>query len=208
MLDPIRAAIVLHALTRKNTTKDLLAPRLTVINNRQGYFLNSEDISYIRNFTSEDGNIVPEISRVSQGELLVVRPTVSSDRKYITLDLSPQVTRVLDLTQRSLILPADRGGNGNNGGVVETVSVFIELPDVEVWQLQTRIQVPDGGVVFVGGRMGNFERENTRSVPVISKIPFLGRLFRADGRYVELENLIISVRAKILVFEELESKLH
>ena len=208
VLDPIRAAIVLHALTRKNTTKDLLAPRLTVINNRQGYFLNSEDISYIRNFTSEDGNIVPEISRVSQGELLVVRPTVSSDRKYITLDLSPQVTRVLDLTQRSLILPADRGGNGNNGGVVETVSVFIELPDVEVWQLQTRIQVPDGGVVFVGGRMGNFERENTRSVPVISKIPFLGRLFRADGRYVELENLIISVRAKILVFEELESKLH
>ena len=212
VLDPIRASLVLHALSRKQTTKNLIAPRLTVINNRQGYFLNSAETSYVRNVSSEDGNIVPEIDRVSNGELLVVRPTVSSDRKYITLDLSPQVTRLLNLELRNLDIPVRRDGGGGGGGgatsTTEIVSVTIELPNVEVWQLQTRIQVPDGGVVFVGGRMGNIERKTTRAVPLISSIPLLGRLFRSDGDFVELENLIISVRAKILVFDELESKLH
>ena len=210
VLDPIRASIVLHALSRKQTTKNLIAPRLTVINNRQGYFMNSAETTYVRSFSSQEGNIVPEVSRVSNGELLVVRPTVSSDRKYITLDLSPQVTRLLNLEARSLNVPVRRGGGdgNNNSSTQEIVSVTIDLPNLEVWQLQTRIQVPDGGVVFVGGRMGNIERKTTRAVPLISSIPLLGRLFRSDGDFVELENLIISVRAKILVFDELESKLH
>jgi type II secretory pathway component GspD/PulD (secretin) len=211
VLDPIRANLVMHALERKSSTKNLVAPRLTVINNRQGYFINTRDTSYVRNFTSEEGNIVPEVDRVSNGELLVVRPTVSSDKKYVTLDLSPQVTRLLGLEPRNLTLPVRRNGNGNNSSgstPTEIVNVTVELPNLEVWQIQTRVQVPDGGVVFVGGRMGNTERKTTRAVPLLSTVPFVGRLFRSDGDYNELENLIISVRAKILVFDELESKLH
>jgi Flp pilus assembly secretin CpaC len=210
VLDPLRASIVLHALARKQTTKSLLAPRLTVINNQQGYFISSVEEGYVRTYTSEDGNIIPQPERVSSGQLLVVRPTVSSDRKYITLDLSPQITRVLALEQRPMTVPVRRRtGNGNNGSsVLELVSVTIELPSVEVWQLQTRVQVPDGGIVFVGGRMGNTARKSTRAVPLISKIPLIGRLFRSDGDYASLDNLIISVQAKILVFDELESKLH
>jgi general secretion pathway protein D len=210
VLDPIRASIVLHALSRKRTTKDLIAPRLTVINNSQGYFLNTEEISYVDNFTSDQGNVVPEIERVSSGELLVVRPTVSSDRKYITLDLSPQVTRLVGLEEKNLQLPVrrDNGGGGGSSSTSEIVDVTIELPEVELWQLQTRVQVPDGGVVLVGGRMGNNERKSTRAVPILSKVPVLGRLFRSDGESVELENLVISVRAKILIFDELEGKLN
>ena len=106
-----------------------------------------------------------------------------------------------------LTLGAQTGGGGANA-TSSIVNVTIELPRVQVWQVQTRIQVPDGGVVFVGGRMGNLERKVTRGVPVLSKIPLVGRLFRSDGEYVQLENLIISVRAKILVFDELENQLN
>jgi len=212
ILDPIRANIVMHALARKRDVKSLLAPRLTVINNRQGYFLNSIDETYVRNWEPDGGNYVPEVARVSSGELLVVRPTVSSDRRYISLDLSPQITRKLRFENRNLAVPILRNlGQIDSNTVLVTPEVLeltIELPVVEVWQLQTRVQVPDGGVVFVGGRMGNTERKSSRAVPMISKIPFVGRMFRSDGDHVELENLIISVRAKILIFEELESKLY
>ena len=210
VLDPLRASIVLHALSRKQSAKSLLAPRLTVINNQQGYFVSSVEESYVRNYTSTNGSIIPTPDRVSSGQLLLVRPTVSSDRKYITLDLSPQITRVLALEKRPLAVPVrqNNGNNNNTNTQNEIVTLTIELPSVEVWQIQTRVQVPDGGIVFVGGRMGNIEKKTTRGVPLISKIPLLGRLFRSDGEFSELNNLIISVQAKIMVFDELESKLH
>lgn len=211
VLDPIRANLVMHALSRKRNIKSLLAPRLTVINNRQGYFINSTDETYVRNWEPDGGNYVPEVARVSSGELLVVRPTVSSDRRYISLDLSPQITRRLRFENRALQVPVVRATTnefGVTGLGLEQLDLTIELPVVEVWQIQTRVQVPDGGVVFVGGRMGNAERRSSRAVPVLSRIPFMGRMFRSDGDHVELENLIISVRAKILIFDELESKLY
>jgi len=210
VLDPIRAGLALHALDRKEKQKDLLRPRLTVLNNKQGYILNSREQSYIREYESEEGYVTPQIDKVSSGELLVVRPTVSSDRRYITLELSPQVTRVIDLEPRLISLPVRQPNNNGGGGVTNStiVAVTIELPKLQVWQVQTRIQVPDGGVVFVGGRMGNTERKVSRGVPILSKIPLIGRLFRSDGEYVQLDNLIISVRAKILVFDELENQLN
>ncbi len=211
VLDPIRAGLAMHALDRKQTQKDLLRPRLTVLNNKQGYILNSEDTTYIREYESEQGYVTPEVAQVSSGELLVVRPTVSSDRRYINLELSPQITRLVELETRQVSLPLDSRNGGQNGGQnggSRIVDVTIELPRLQVWQVQTRIQVPDGGVVFVGGRMGNVERKISRGVPVLSKIPLIGRLFRSDGEYVQLANLIISVRAEVLVFDELENQLN
>jgi general secretion pathway protein D len=211
VLDPIRAGIALHALDRKQKQKDLLRPRLTVLNNKQGYILNSVETSYVREYESEEGYVTPEVSKVSSGELLVVRPTVSSDRRYITLELSPQITRLIEFEERLLDLPVrqnNNGGGGNGAQQTNIVQVTVELPRLLVWQVQTRIQVPDGGVVFVGGRMGNIERKVSRGVPILSKVPLLGRLFRSDGEYVQLDNLIISVRAKILVFDELENQLN
>ncbi|MBF0243975.1 MAG: hypothetical protein HQL31_01715 [Planctomycetes bacterium] len=208
VLDPIRAGLALHALSEKKTAKSLLAPRLTVLNNKQGYLVRSQDTSFIQSYSNNNGDLLPSIRRVSAGELLVVRPIVSSDKKYITMDLSPQVTRLLAIDSQLVTFPVGTGGaNGGANATATTVDATIELPVIQVWQLQTRVQVPDGGVVFVGGRMGNRETITNRGTPILSKIPVIGRLFRADAEGSELDNLIISVRARILLFEELESKL-
>ncbi|MBF0198738.1 MAG: hypothetical protein HQL32_13560 [Planctomycetes bacterium] len=212
VLNPIRAGLVFHALARKRNIKDLLAPRLSVINNRQAYVIKSTDTSFIKNFRSRNGRLTPVIARASSGELLVVRPTISSDRKYVTMDLSPQITRLIEFELMDLTIPVrNRSGGGrnnnNSSSSSTTYDVTIELPNVEVWQLQTRVQVPDGGVALVGGRMGSQEKTNSYGVPLLSKVPLVGRLFRSDGEYVQLENVIVSVRAKILIFDEYESQL-
>ena len=105
--------LALHALDSKQTQKDLLRPRLTVLNNKQGYILNAEETSYVREYESEEGYVTPEVAKISSGELLVVRPTVSSDRRYINLELSPQITRLIELESRLVALPINsRGPNG------------------------------------------------------------------------------------------------
>ncbi len=204
VLDPIRASLVLHAVQERIAVKDSLSPRLTVLNNHQGYFIRSQDTSYVRSYVNDNG-LTPIIERISSGELLVVKPTVSSDKKYITMDLSPQITRNVSFQTRTLSIQQAIGDGEQR--VLRVVDADVEMPNIQVWQLQTRIQVPDGGVVFIGGRMGNKETNISRGVPLISKIPGLGRLFRTDADGVEISNLLISVRGKILIFDEYEAKL-
>lgn len=211
VLDPIRASLFFHALSRDESIKTLKAPRLTVMNNRQGTFLQTIEDSYAENFTATNGAVVPQVARASSGTLLVVRPTVSSDRKYITLDLMPRVTSLQSFDKLKLQLPVRQqgggAGNNNNNSQTEIVEVDVELPQIEKWELQTRVKVPDGGVVMIGGKMENHQGQSIRSVPILGKIPLLGRLFRSEGETDQLGNLVVSVRAKILIFSELEREL-
>ena len=208
VLDPIRASLVFHALSRKQSIKDLIAPRLTVLNNKTGFFRRQVNTHYVANISSSNGGSTPQPGVVASGIQLEVRPTVSSDRKYVTLTLTPVVTQLVNLATREIrFLSAQSVSGGGTSSIVVVTTATIEVPEVENWQLQTTAQVPDGGVLFVGGRMGHTENQVNRGVPLLSKIPLLGRLFRTDGEFSRFDNLIISVRAKILIFEELENKL-
>jgi hypothetical protein len=208
VLDPIRASLVFHALSRKQNIKDLIAPRLTVLNNKTGFFRRQVVTTYVASVSSANGGSTPQPGVVNSGIQLEVRPTVSSDRKYVTLTLTPVVTQLINLATREIrFVSGGTNNNNQNTGTQTVTSATIEIPEVENWQLQTTAQVPDGGVLFVGGRMGHTENKVTRGVPLISKIPLLGRLFRTDGEFTRFDNLIISVRAKILIFEEMENKL-
>jgi len=208
VLDPIRASLVFHALSRKQSIKDLIAPRLTVLNNKTGFFRRQVNTHYVANISASNGGSTPQPGIVASGIQLEVRPTVSSDRKYVTLTLTPVVTQLVNLGTREIrFLSAQPVAGDGQTAVIIVTSATIEVPQVENWQLQTTAQVPDGGVLFVGGRMGHTENNVKRGVPLLSKVPILGRLFRTDGEFSRFDNLIISVRAKILIFDELENKL-
>lgn len=210
IMDPIRASLIFHALSRKENVKDLIAPRLTVLNNKTGLFRRQVNTHYVENVTgSGETGMTPQPGIVSSGIQLEVRPTVSSDRKYITLTLTPIVTQLINLRPRNIQLLSVQGGTGtaSTSRSVVVTNATIEAPEIENWQLQTTAQVPDGGVLFVGGRMGHQENKVNRSVPILGKIPVLGRLFRTEGKYERFSNLIISVRAKVLIFEEMENKI-
>ncbi|MGE5609045.1 MAG: hypothetical protein ACM359_07310 [Bacillota bacterium] len=56
----------------------------------------------------------PEIGVVASGPVVVVRPTVSADRKYVTMAMAPQITQVVRIDR----FPVARiEGEGFVGGV-------------------------------------------------------------------------------------------
>ena len=71
---------------------------------------------------------------------IAMRPTVSNDRKYITLQLKPTVAT---LTRPIPPFTTSLGAF--------TTPVTIQTPELRVEQAATTVRVPDGGTLLMGG---------------------------------------------------------
>ena len=68
---------------------------------------------------------------------------------------------------------------------------------VNTRRIETKVQLPNGGGVLLGGlRSEQVERSESR-VPLLSSIPLLGRAFRSDKTRVRGTNLVVLLTASI-----------
>ena len=64
--------------------------------------------------------------------------------------------------------------------------------------------MPDGGTVLLGGTKIH-ENEDLRSgVPILNKIPLISFFFERQGTFVSNRKLLILLKAKIVIPQELE----
>ena len=70
--------------------------------------------------------------------------------------------------------------------------------------VRTTVNVPDGGTLFIGGLSYSFDNLVESGVPVLSKIPLLGKLFSRRGFANEKSNVVILVKPTIIIQEEQE----
>lgn len=185
---------VLAALESTEVINTLTAPRILVYNNQLAFIAVIEQQSYISDFNVADGIFDPTIASFFAGIVLEVRPTISSNRKYITLQLSPTIRDLDDLPPLEVISSANFNLQANTP-VVRTVAV------------QTTVAIPDRGVMVIGGLSKVDKRKETTGIPILSKIPLLGRLFRRDTTTMKRENILILVNAEIILLEEVENNL-
>jgi type II secretory pathway component GspD/PulD (secretin) len=133
----------------------------------------------------------PVIGTVHDGVALDVRPVVDSELKFITMELRPTVmTLLLPIPTFTTTL-----------GVGQPIS--IQLPEVNLQRVRTTVTMPDGGTMMLGG-MRLVERQNIRSgVPVLQDIPGLSFLFSRQGTSLQNRKILILIRARIVIMDEL-----
>jgi|GEM_PF-2161983 len=92
-----------------------LAAALIVAGVAVGWLLPAEQAQAQAPFFSNAGVALynPIISIIPSGTRLVVGPTVSADRKYVTIGMNPQVRQVITITNQPIFL-----GAGPAGGAV------------------------------------------------------------------------------------------
>lgn len=78
-------------------------------------------------------------------------------------------------------------------------------PHLETKELDTRVTVPSGGTLLLGGLTKIQKSEKLEKVPILGDIPFLGRLFRHHSTDSVRENLVILIRPTILDDENPET---
>jgi type II secretory pathway component GspD/PulD (secretin) len=74
----------------------------------------------------------------------------------------------------------------------------LEVPDISTEELTTSVTVQDGSAVVLGGLITEDTGETKDGVPVLSRIPGIGRLFGFDSETKSRSELIIMIRPQII----------
>ncbi len=150
-------------------------------------------------------NYDPVIEVLNYGDLLDVRPVISSDRKYITMEIRPTNVNLAGSFTEYIV-----GQQIIQGGDVTTVvfgAVYpVELPNVEVQTLRSTVMLPDRGSLLIGGFNRSLRERTHSGVPFLSHIPFLGRLFSRNGTYDQSRKTFFLLSATILDLAEHEQQ--
>ncbi|MFW5724431.1 MAG: hypothetical protein ACOCWF_07710 [Halochromatium sp.] len=136
---------------------------------------------------------------LNYGDIIDVRPLVSADRKYVTLEVRPTSVLLKDVF-------VERVTTVRQVNDVVFNSVYpVELPNIEVRSLRTTCMLPDKGSLLLGGYVRGLRQRTHSGIPVLSHIPFLGRLFGKNGIYDENRHLFFLVSVEILDLGEREA---
>ncbi len=195
ILDDIQVRAIINAVQKKATGNILVAPRLTCFDGQRANVTVAEQVSYISDYEVETGGeggvgASPVIERALDGVSLDVRPIVSADRRFITIEVRPTLAR---LRRPFRTVEVSLG---------EDMDAPVDLPEAALKTVQTTVMIPDGGTILMGGLMDRAELEHTISIPFLSKIPILNNLFRRKAKGVERRNLILLMRGKIVSLDE------
>jgi general secretion pathway protein D len=201
-----QAQVLLRAVQKESKGTVLFAPRLTMFNNQRAHIFVGRQTSYVSGWTSSGDVLTPEVSTaIMDGVALDVRPIVSHDRRYITLELRPTLVRpVGDARQFT------RGG-GDDDDDDDDVDLVgqqrMSLPELEVRTIRTVVTVPDGGTVLLSGLMTERQSNQHGGIPFLMNLPVVGRLFSNNRKSTDRRNLLILVTAKLILFSEEEQQL-
>ena len=213
-------SVVLQALERTQKGRVVQQSVVTTLNGVRASVFNGEQEAYISTYTVVNSNLDPTIKILNTGLNLEVRPLVSSDRKYVTLELTPTIanasffTEIIGGQRVTFGNSPERQGNGNNNnrengdGITTLDATYpIELPNVFVRTAGTTVTLPDKGSMLMGGFSRGLDEFSVARVPYLGSIPFLGRLFGKRGRYSDHRQLYLLTSTTILSYDELEAKL-
>ena len=195
-LNDLQLQLILRAVSKSERVELVTSPRITVYNTARGNLSVLNQVAYVQDFNVEiaQGASIadPIVNIVQDGVVLDVRPVVSADRRFITLELRPTIA-TLKRPMREVVTTL---GSQN--------SVTIQLPEVEYQRVRTSIPMPDGGTVLLGG-MKVSDRQDMRSgVPILNKLPIISFLFERKGNYISNRKLLVLLKASIVIPTERE----
>jgi general secretion pathway protein D len=200
-LDDLQVNFLLQATQQTTNSRQLNAPKLTVINGESAAINVLTQKSYVGDYefenvtqSGDNANTTiiadPTIYSITDGVGLNITPTISADRKYVLLNVS---TTLSDSTLNDFPIPDDTGFDRN-----------IQVPTLDSITIYTRVSVPDQGTLLIGGLKINQESEIEKGVPILSKIPYFGRLFKNSNMSKEQYVLLILVKPSIIIRDEAE----
>jgi len=217
-LDDIQVNLLIRATQAQRRSISLTAPRVTFMNGQSAYVAVAKQISFISALepVPDANGFNPTLSVISSGVLLAVRGTITDDRRYVTLSLNPSLSSV---TQPIRTIPQIASVESTATATTTTtttattsgptvISAYIEAPEVDVTQIETTVTVPDKGTLLLGGQRLVGENEVEAGVPILSKIPFINRLFTNRSTIKDERTLLILVKPTILITDEEEEELY
>ena len=210
LLNDLEVGIILRATQAHRDAQTLTAPKVTVLSGEMAsmrvqryrrYPYDIEmDIEEIGQFGDFRYTIDAEEGYVVSGTLLNITPIITPDKRNVLLNIVTELRDFLGWQPYPIQLPIL--GAGLVGGQVYEIL----YPETEISRVETRVSVPDRATLLLGGQRVTAEVEREAGVPVLSKVPLLGRLFSNRSKVKDSLILLILVKPTIILREEAEAE--
>ena len=212
-LDDVQVDFLIEATQADRRNISLQSPRLTTTNGQQANIYIANQLTYISGLTPITNQSAvafqPQTAPLNTGVQMLVRGTISADRRYVTTDIYTQISQLVRFrTGQTFAAVAGGGGVGGGGGSAVIPSGNFQLPEVQISSVQTTVSIPDQGTILLGGQRIVTEQEVESGVPVLSKIPILNRFFSNRTESKSEQTLLILYKPTILIQSEQENKAH
>ncbi len=168
---------LLKAVETDNKSQILSRPRVITVTGKTSSIHVGDEIPYSSGTSVTDGGTTTSsVSFKEVGIKLDVTPVVNLNDNTIQLNVIPEVSQWV----RDVVM-------GNN-----------IVPQVSTRRAESTIKIKNGDTMVIGGLIEAKSVNDVYEVPLLSKIPFLGRAFRSKTTNNTKTNLIILLTAHIV----------
>jgi type II secretory pathway component GspD/PulD (secretin) len=198
---------LLEAAQGDRHTRIMQAPKLTMLNGQSGTIKVCETKVFLTDldfdFTGDKVTCIPKQQASDFGTCFTVMPTVSADRKSVLVKLTFKETELVGpVPVIPVQIPTKRGKSGKEKTSSEAVTMFLQQPQVTTLAIDNTTVIPEGQTLLLGSVKLLTEGRNELGPPILSKIPYLNRVFKSVGYGRETVSLVILVTPRIVVQEE------
>jgi len=187
--------MALHMLHKGTKATIVQAPRVTVFNTQRSHVMFLQQIAYIQDYEPQVSTLAaaydPIMGILTSGVVLDVRPIVSNDRKYVTMELRPALAQLQQMRQFSI-----RPG----------LNIQLQLPYVVLQKAETTVTCPDRGTIMITGFKDLVMKDMKSSVPFLEDIPLINFFFTRRAKVDERRRLLMLVTPEIIDLMERENQ--
>lgn len=174
--------VYVTALSSSNRFEVLSRPTVYTTNNKRATILSGQRIAVPVSTLTDTTNPNAVTSNIRFEDVILkleVVPLINANRE-VTLTISQQ----------------------NNSVVGEQIIGGNSIPTIGTQELNTTVTVPNGSTVVLGGLITTEKNRSISGVPLLSRIPLLGYLFRSTSDSVERSELIVMIQPTVVESNE------
>ncbi|MEL6869515.1 MAG: secretin N-terminal domain-containing protein [Pseudomonadota bacterium] len=183
-----RITAVVQALEEQGKVDIVSQPHIRTLNNQSALVKVGTDRTFFRKEQSTDRTAggsqtfatdIPQV--VTEGIVLSITPQIASNG-WITLDVSPVVTRVSSVSEVI-----------DSNGVVQSAA-----PNLDISQASSLVRARSGETIVIGGLIQSQQTEARRAVPLLGRLPIVGRLFQSKYQIETKKELIMMLTPRLI----------
>lgn len=161
----------------------LARPNLTVFDGRKASLLMGDKVPVFTSTsdsTESDSDTSLSVEYKEVGVKLEVIPRINEeDKETITMVIKPSVSTISQWVE-----------SGNN-----------KAPQISERSVETTVRVKSGETILIGGLLKEEEVKNIKAIPFLSKLPFLGELFKTRSIDKKNSEIVLAITPTIIYDE-------
>lgn len=221
ILSDLEAYFFINAVQDDQRSNILQAPKVTMFNGQQAFVSDTQQVPFVISVIPVVGSFAaaqqPVIVVLNEGTSLSVQAVVSNDRRFVRMTMVPFFSQIGEVntftfegsessTTSASEATTGPGESSSDDTTTTTRSgTTVQLPTFAFQTVTTTVSVPDGGTILLGGIKRMREARSEDGIPMISKIPYINRLFTNVAIAKSSQSLMMMVTPRIIIQEEEEA---